>query len=88
MYEEYDEKTFNQLNTLARKFYEMSGCEVEEGYDFSEATHPAEEGMWNLAEVSYDFWHNIFTKDGKDSKLTPKPPKMDSTIHMRDNGRY
>jgi len=49
-------KIKKEINALANLFYKMHGCQVENGYDFEEATHPQERSMWNLARASYDFW--------------------------------
>lgn len=41
------------LQNLARLFYKMRGYVVEEGYDFSIATHPHEVLCWEQAKVAY-----------------------------------
>jgi hypothetical protein len=50
-----NEKIKKQLNTLAKLFYKSNGYEVEQDYDFSEASHPQEKGMWNMALIAYCF---------------------------------
>ena len=46
---------FDQINALARKFYSRYGYEVEEGYDFSTASHPQERLMFALAVDAINF---------------------------------
>ena len=43
-----------ELNALARGFYSMMGYQVEEGYDFSKATHPQERLCWNQAVLAFE----------------------------------
>lgn len=47
--------TKDNVNNLARKFYEAHGNRVPDGYDFSEAHHPQEVSMWNLACGAFAF---------------------------------
>lgn len=44
----------DEANALARKFYEMSGCEVPDDFKFYRAHHPAEVGCWNEAVVAFE----------------------------------
>lgn len=48
-----NEKKKRKINALALLFYQMSGCHVDSGYDFSAAHHPAEAGCWNQAIVAW-----------------------------------
>lgn len=43
-----------EANALARSFYLMTGCEVDDDFKFYEAHHPAEVGCWNQAVVAYE----------------------------------
>ncbi len=47
------------LNDYARLLYKGRGFEVEEGYDFSKATHPEERQLWEHAKFSYSYWYDI-----------------------------
>lgn len=49
------QELFDDCNELAREFYASHGCEVAAGYRFDLATHPQEQGMWNLACIAYEF---------------------------------
>lgn len=49
-----------EINNLARLFYRMMGYQVEEGYDFSKANHPAEKMVWEQARISREYWHFRF----------------------------
>ncbi len=49
----------DNLNALARKLYAAQGYNVAEGYDFSTARHPQEQGMWIFAVMSFNFWSEI-----------------------------
>jgi hypothetical protein len=51
-----------KLNEMARKFYAAHGYQVKKGYDFSEATHPQEQGMWTMAVLSFNYW-SVVLKD-------------------------
>lgn len=42
-----------KINALAKMFYSMQGYNVEDGYDFSVARHPQEQGLWNQAIVAW-----------------------------------
>ena len=52
-------KTLKQIvhgcNALARRFYKMQGCVVNDEFKFYEAHHPAEVGCWNMAVAAYDY---------------------------------
>jgi len=39
---------------LARRIYKAMGYEVPVGYKFYDATHPQEQGMWNLAVIAFE----------------------------------
>ena len=52
---EENKKIVKEANELARKFYLAHGYNVEKGYRFDQATHPQEQGMWNLAVMAYSF---------------------------------
>ncbi len=54
--EQIDDESKEKINRLANLFYRMQGYQVEMGYDFSEATHPQERSMFELAKVSKQFW--------------------------------
>lgn len=49
------QEIIDDCNALARLFYKAHGYQVDEGYRFDTATHPQEQGMWNLAVIAYDF---------------------------------
>lgn len=50
-----DRELVDLANELARQFYAANGYEVPEGYEFQNARHPQERGMWNLAVIAYEF---------------------------------
>ena len=50
-----DERKKKELNVLAKLFYMIDGCQVNDGYDFSAAQHPAEKRCWNQAIVACFF---------------------------------
>jgi hypothetical protein len=39
---------------LARRIYKAMGYEVPVGYKFYDATHPQEQGMWNIAIIAFE----------------------------------
>lgn len=43
-----------QCNKLARAFYASLGYQVPEDYQFQDATHPQERGMWNMAAIAME----------------------------------
>ncbi len=45
----------DRANQLARKFYELRGYLVKEGYRFDQATHPHEIEAWNAAVLAFEF---------------------------------
>lgn len=45
-----------KINQLAGIFYQMHGCKVKIGYDFSKSEHPQEKSMWRMALYSYKHW--------------------------------
>jgi len=47
-----------KVNNCARVLYAEQDCIVEDGYDFSVATHPQEKLMFNMAIVSKEFWRD------------------------------
>lgn len=53
-----DQKSERELveecNQLARAYYKMLGCEVNDDFKFYEAHHPAEVNCWNMAVMAYD----------------------------------
>ena len=53
-----DERKKREINSLAKLFYQMKGCQVFDGYDFSIANHQEEKGCWNQAKVACVFLKN------------------------------
>ncbi len=49
-----DQEIVDQVNALARKFYQSHGFEVPEGFKFQDSEHPREVCMWNLAVIAYE----------------------------------
>lgn len=50
-----DQETVAKCNELARRFYSMQGCDVDQGFRFDRATHPQEVLMWRMAAGAFDF---------------------------------
>jgi hypothetical protein len=53
-YLETDEE-IAKTNELARLFYYAHGYQIEEGYNFEDATHPQERLMFRLAMVAFNY---------------------------------
>lgn len=51
-----------KVNECARMIYSNMGYEVEEGYDFEQATHPQEILCYNIAIRTCNFWQDAFEK--------------------------
>lgn len=49
-----DEQLVREGNELARRFYELMGYAVRDGYRFDRATHPQEKMCWDAAVVAYE----------------------------------
>ncbi len=49
-----EREILDSANELARLIYKSLGYEVPKGYRFDEATHPQEQGMWNIATIAFD----------------------------------
>lgn len=49
-----DADIVRDANELARLFYSSNGYTVEKGYQFNDASHPQEMGMWALAVIAYE----------------------------------
>jgi hypothetical protein len=63
---------FEEINECARMLYELHGCEVEEGYDFSTAHHPQEKMMFAIAVKTANFW---FAKRDEEQQENNKEEK-------------
>lgn len=59
-----------EINRLANLFYRLMGYHVEDSYDFSKATHPAERMVWEQARISHEYWLMLF-----ESRLPKKKGK-------------
>lgn len=46
----------DEINALAKIFYQMHGYRVKDDFDFSTATHPQEKSMWNLAAAAHEYF--------------------------------
>jgi hypothetical protein len=49
------------INNAAKLLYRMNGYQVDDGYDFSVASHPQERNMWNSALIMYCFFNEDFS---------------------------
>lgn len=47
------------LNECARIVYAIMGYNVDEGYDFSKASHPQEQMCFAIAVRTFNFWQPI-----------------------------
>lgn len=62
-----DKQVVTDCNELARKFYLMLGCQVEEATQFQSAIHPTEQLMWRMAVMAYEFIEGTDVESALDS---------------------